>query len=214
MKIFIDFDDVLFNTKQFKEDLAGVFLGHGISKDLYNKTYYDDNTQDAIKTYNPMAQISRLTKETNINREKLLSSIESFLQNASKYVFSDVANFAKNFQAENIYIISYGEITFQAKKIEISGIKRYIPNVLITGKLKAEILGEFLGNENLQENEAIFFLDDRVEQIHDVKNKFPEIVSVLVKRPEGRYQEMKKEECCNFEAHNLKEAEKIINSFN
>ena len=37
MKVFIDFDDVLFNTKKFIEDMEVIFQKHGISKNIFMK---------------------------------------------------------------------------------------------------------------------------------------------------------------------------------
>ena len=91
-----------------------------------------------------------------------------------------------------------------------SGIGKFIPNIVITDTSKAEAIAKILENEKNNTSENIFFIDDRSEQIRDVKEKFPNVITVLVKRPEGRYQEMQKEDCCDYEAHNLKEVEKII----
>ena len=43
MKIFIDFDDVLFNTKDFIRDIKIVFRRHGVSEDVFSETYKNAN---------------------------------------------------------------------------------------------------------------------------------------------------------------------------
>jgi trehalose-6-phosphate synthase len=81
---------------------------------------------------------------------------------------------------------------------------------MITSKTKEETLGDVFKDKSNSLKEKVFFLDDRTEQICGVKKKFPYVTTILIKRPEGRYQDMKKDKYCDFEAHNLKEAEKII----
>jgi len=210
MKIFIDFDDVIFNTKQFKSDLAEVFFKHGISKDLYEKSYYDPNDKRSIRTYDPRAQILRIKNGVDVDEYELLNGIKVFMEDASKYVFKDFFSFVKKYDQKNVYVVSYGDIKFQEEKINSSGIKKYIDNIFIGDRLKSVMVENFLEkNKNIQE-EKIFFIDDRIEQIQDVKKKTPNIVTMFLKRPEGRYQKMIKDEYCDFEVHNLQEAQEAI----
>ncbi|HAR99544.1 MAG: hypothetical protein US57_C0005G0030 [Candidatus Moranbacteria bacterium GW2011_GWC2_37_73] len=210
MKIFIDFDDVIFNTKKFREDLEALFDLNGVSKEIFQKYYADPKDQRAIKTFNPWLQAERIGRVMDFDVNKLTEAINEFVLDISKYVFVDVVDFANILGSKNIYVVSYGDLEFQHKKIDGSMIGKYLDNIVVTENLKSEIISKIIAEDNLEKNEEIFFLDDRIEQIRDVKEKFPEIISILVKRPEGRYQEMQKEDCCDYEVHNLMEAEKII----
>jgi hypothetical protein len=106
--------------------------------------------------------------------------------------------------------VSFGEKEFQTKKVANSAIDKFIPNIIITDSSKAIEIRKILEDSKKQENEKMYFLDDRTEQIEEIKKEFPEMITILVKRPEGRYQEMQKEACCDFQVHNLKEAQEII----
>ncbi|MDD5464183.1 MAG: hypothetical protein PHP62_03470 [Candidatus Moranbacteria bacterium] len=210
MKIFIDFDDVIFNTKKFREDLEALFDLNGVSKEIFQKYYIDPNDQRAIKTFNPWLQVKRISGNVDIDTDKLTKAIDAFVLDVSAYVFEDVLEFTKTFGSKNICVVSYGDLEFQNKKINSSKIGEYLDNIVVTKNLKSEIISKIIVEDNLEKNEEIFFLDDRIEQIRDVKEKFPEVISILVKRPEGRYQEMQKEDCCDYEVHNLKEVQEII----
>jgi predicted phosphatase len=210
MKIFIDFDDVIFNTKQFKEDLTGIFLSNGIDRELYEKNYYNPDDKRAVRTYDPAEQIARLKKVASFDEGKILEDVELFLRDASKYVFPDVKDFITNFGNENVFILSYGDIDFQKKKISSSRITEYVGNIFVTDKLKAEMLEKIIKEGKITKDEKIFFLDDRTEQICDVKSRLGRIVTILVKRPEGRYRDMEMEEHCDCEVCSLNEAKEII----
>ncbi|EKD58770.1 MAG: hypothetical protein ACD_56C00055G0006 [uncultured bacterium] len=211
--IFIDFDDVIFNTKKFKEDLRKIFFGFGISDECYEKTYYAYDDKRLVKVYDPRAQIRRIADLQTVNEEKILSTLDSFMEHCSSYVFPDVEEFISSMKRENVYLLSYGDIEFQGEKINKSGIKDKISNVFITDKLKSDIVSIILEKQQFESGEKIFFLDDRIEQIADVKRRNPGSITILIKRPEGRYQEMQMEDCCNHQAHNLREATKTINSY-
>ncbi|HBI34362.1 MAG TPA: hypothetical protein DEA43_01580 [Candidatus Moranbacteria bacterium] len=210
MKVFIDFDDVIFNTKKFREDLEALFDSNGVSKEIFQKYYTDPKDQRAIKTFNPWLQAERISRVMDFDVNKLTEAINEFIFDISRYVFVDVLDFVNMLGSKNIYVVSYGDLEFQHKKINGSMVDKYLDNIIVTENLKSEIISKIIAEDDMEKNEKIFFLDDRIEQIRDVKEKFPNIVTILVKRPEGRYQEMQKEDCCDYEVHNLKEAEKII----
>ncbi|KKQ53492.1 MAG: hypothetical protein US70_C0003G0035 [Parcubacteria group bacterium GW2011_GWD2_38_11] len=214
MKIFIDFDDVIFNTKKFKTDFKNMFIENGISDEIFDKYYNDPNDPRAIKTFDPWRQIECIyNNESGIDKEKLNKLVYEFIADMSAYIFADVADFVRAVGAENISIVSFGEREFQTKKVLNSGIGKFIPKIVITDTSKAEAIAKILENEKGNSSEGMFFLDDRVEQIHNIKENFPDMITILIKRPEGRYQEMQKEDCCDHEVHNLKEAQKIIESY-
>lgn len=210
VKIFIDFDDVIFNTKQFKADFKEMFLTQGISGDIFDKYYNDPNDTRAIKTFDPWKQLARMKSEINLNTVEITKLVNEYIADMSRYVFDDVKDFVAAIGAENIWLLSYGEKEFQIKKIKNSAIAKLIPRVIVTDESKAAEMKKILPAPGKQKEGEVYFLDDRLEQIREVKNIFPTVRTILIKRPEGRYQEMQKEDCCDFEAHNLKEAQTII----
>lgn len=209
--IFIDFDDVIFNTKQFKHDFKNVFIGYGIPGEIFDKYYNEPNDQNAIKKFNPMNQVERIGKELDIDTEQLILLIEEFFVDVSIYVFDDVKEFVE--ANKKICIVSFGEKNFQNKKIKNSKILEIINDFIVVEDSKSEAIGKILESKNIGLNEKIFFIDDRIEQISDVKKRFPNSVTIFLKRPEGRYQEMKREKCCDYEAHSLMEMISIMENY-
>lgn len=210
MKIFIDFDDVIFNTKKFKQDLAGIFSAHGISGEEYENSYYDPNDDQPIKIHDMEDQIQRLKMSHSFDEKSLRKSLDDFMQDSSSYVFEDVVPFVGLHENDKLSVLSFGNKVFQEKKVKSSKIQNYIPDIVITNKTKAEALADIFKENNNLLKEKMLFLDDRTEQISEVKKMFPDVATILIKRPEGRYQDMKKDEYCDFEAHNLQEAQEII----
>jgi FMN phosphatase YigB (HAD superfamily) len=214
MKIFIDFDDVIFNTREFITDFKKVFKANDISEEIFDKYYYDTAEQQSniqIKKYDADRHIQRIKEVLHIDTGQLEEDFAKFINDTSKYIFPDVRNFLEQFERADLYLISYGDLEYQRNKIKNSGITKYFNKVITTYKLKAEELAKILSLDEI-ESEDIYFLDDRVEQIRSVKKKFPQAHTLLVRRKEGRYND-EKDKYCDFEVGDLNEAARIISNF-
>ncbi len=212
MKIFIDFDDVLFNTKKFRNDMIRIFLKHGVSKKDFYGTYKDfpERRKKGIIVYDPEKHFKKVRNKLGKETEKLRSDFWKLVENSKKYVFRDVSRFLKNFKKRDLYIISFGNGDFQRKKILNSGICVNFKEVFIVSLSKGKIIRNIIKKEKIAEKEKIYFLDDRVEFIKEVKKYAPYAVAIFVKRKEGRYKD-ERNGYCDYEANDLREALKIIN---
>ncbi|MDH4330571.1 MAG: hypothetical protein OEV93_03410 [Candidatus Moranbacteria bacterium] len=212
MKILLDFDDTLFHTAKFKEDLIGVFEECGVSPEDFKKYYYDYSPNDSnsdLKRYVFESHIDRLSEILGIDGENLRKKAHEFLSDTSAYLFSDVDEFLENFSKDDVYIISFG-CDFLKIKIGNTGIGKKVSEIVTTDKVKEFAVGDLLGREKEKfDGEKIFFLDDRIDHLKSVKSKFPEIVSILVSRPEGRY-DCELDDSCDHCVRNFSEAKKII----
>jgi len=201
MKIFIDFDDVLFNTRKFKQDIIAVFEKNGVSQEKFRESYWG-------KTRDLDRQIKFIQEKYNIDTKNLEKDLVNLLTDLSAYIFDDVLDFLKSSDRENMYVVSFGFEEFQRQKIKNSALEKYFQDIVITDKLKSEAIGLIIDKYKIIDQE-LYFLDDRSEYLGEVKNKFPEIKTVLIKRPEGRYDD-DMDKHCDFEAKNLQQVEKII----
>jgi len=208
MLIFLDFDDVLFNTKEFKNDYFKLFEAEGISREVFDKFYYTFSGGVKVAKYYPQKHLDRIFGESNPARQNFEKKIIKFISNTEKYIFKDVKNFLENFSSDNLCVLSFSKTDFQKSKIMNSGIAKYFSQIEITNQLKGGAMAEILKNKKA---DKIYFVDDRAEHIKDAKIKNDGIIAILLKRKEGRYND-KKNQYCDFEAHNLGEVLKIIKS--
>lgn len=213
MKIFIDFDDVIFNTRKFKDDFENIFEKNGISREIFKKYYVNPKNRLAIKTFNPWIHAENISQEVNFDKEKLNTAINFFIKDLSRYIFPDILDFIRKFDKQDLHIVSFGNKEFQTKKVVSSGIARYIKNIHIIQDSKSKTIEEIIYKNEISASESMFFIEDRMKNICDVKEKFPAIVAIFMKRSEGRYQDAKCEKCCDFEARDLKACEEIIESY-
>ncbi len=186
MKIFIDFDDVLFNTKDFKKDLINIFIDNGVSEQQFIEESYWDGR------YNLKEQIISLEQKYKIDGQKLRKELKYFFEDLSKYVFKDVLPFVQKFKKENLFVISYGDKKIQTEKIRQAGIASYFQEIIITHN-KVEAINKILNERKNIVKEKLYFLDDRTQYIMEVKKSLPKIITILITRPEGRYQDEPKD---------------------
>jgi FMN phosphatase YigB (HAD superfamily) len=210
MKVFIDFDDVIFNTKEFSTDLRQFFEEYDITQDMVEKYYYNPDDIGEIKLFNPWEFFDRIENEEGIELLSARHSFADFLEDTSEYLFNDVTDFIDFIGRDNVYLVSFGIPEFQNKKISGCGLDKLVKQIIITNELKAKAIAEIILDKKMAE-EDVFFIDDRVEQIENVKGNMPEIHTIYLHRKEGRYCDEKKS-CCDFEVHNLIEALNVIKS--
>ncbi len=210
MQIFLDFDDVLFNTSRFVQVLKKEFEKNGISEEEFDRTYLDyprRQKNGRLTVYNIWQQIDYLEKEKKKSLSRLRRAVKTLVADTSSFIFPDVVKFLKTFASEDLYIISYGESELQLKKINNCGLSSYFKKIIIINQPKGKIIQQI--RKETSKNVSAYFLDDRVEQIEDAKLKNPDLKTLLVKRPEGRYND-KPNQYCDFTISNLLEAKKII----
>lgn len=210
MKIFFDIDDCLFDTIKFFAGLQDIFEEFGVSRELSLKTYKEIKAEFPPGRgwcYSFEAHIKKLKKYISFDEENLRKKLEKYISDTRKFLFADVENFIVSLKKSgySIFTLSFGDLSFQRTKIFGTGISPYIKKIIVTDKSKAEALKNEIGNDG----NGVWFFDDKVYFIEDVKRAFPKIKTVLVQREEsGRRDEPNK--FCDFVVRDFSEAKKIF----
>ncbi len=209
MKIFIDFDDVIFNTKEFGAEMRKFFQLNGVHEELIDKYYYASNCNEKYKLFDPWAMLDRIEQHESLSMKEVRTRFSNHLVDLSPFVFPDVEKFLKFVGRKNTYLISFGLPIFQNKKITASGVHKLVNGCVVTRSSKAEAIRGVMAQMKIDSAEQIIFIDDRIEQIGDIKKAFPDSITFFLSRKEGRYCD-KKNKDCDYEISELQEAEKII----
>ncbi len=213
MNIFLDFDDTLFHTAHFREDMKKVFKDCGVNEELFQSTYESVKKTFAsgkIRTYDFDQHIREIVKRSSVKEESIRERVDIFLQNAGEYFFDDAIDFCVSMRSvgASIYIVSYGTSNFQKKKVMASGIGKYVEGLCVGDIDKGKEIQNIL---SLSDEVISWFVEDRIEHIQSVKEKNPSVQTILLKRTEGRYED-DMNIFCDFEAHDMEEAKEIIMS--
>lgn len=208
MKLFLDFDDTLFNTNEFYAALEDVFDGAGVPKELFWQSYQELRSEAPSEgwCYSFEVHIERLRRHIVFDEDGLRKTLASVVLNTEKYLFPDAKDFLESLRnaQHEVFILSFGDVSHQTAKISGSGIARYIERNIITDKEKGAALeGEIASHERA------WFIDDRAHCIESVKRFFPQIRTILMRRRGGRFRD-DPNEYCDYVANDLIEGEKIL----
>jgi len=211
MKIFLDFDDTLFNTKAFIETSRSLFVDFGISEEMYKEAWTKVKELQGRESlsYDFEAHMQVLHEKKDFDDTTLKKRMEDFyVQKAKEYVFPDTVEFLERIRnlGHHLYLISFKTGDFQDKKIIASGLARYFDASAVGPEDKGNVIKQFF-DEN--DESAGYFVDDRVNQIKSVKQAFPKIITIHMQRAEGRYHD-EPSEFCDYVVKDLVEGEKII----
>lgn len=216
MKIFLDFDDTIFNTKKYKIDYKKVFISHKIKKKDFLDPFFDypikKNGRLISYNLNKYKKIIRKKLDENIF-SRFEKDVEYFLDNSKKYVHKDFFSFIKNFKKNQLFLISFGDIKSQTRKIRTSGVTKYFKKIKITIQGKSVYIKKIATKKEGEIPNEIIFIDDRPDQIKEVKKALPNCLCLRIKRKTSRFNDLKTSGKAIIEIKNLKEAQKIIRKY-
>lgn len=166
MKLILDFDDVIFDTKSFKTKVFSGLVSSGISAENVESIYQTQRSSFNIATlYKEVIRFAGIA----MSQEELEKKIGVVLQDLHNYVDERLIQMINNIGKENCYILTAGEGEFQKQKLLYSGILSLIPNeqIIIVGSDKKESLRLVC---SLYPNEPIIFADDKEINIQDAQS--------------------------------------------
>lgn len=208
MKIFLDFDDTLFNTRAAIESMKDIFAEHGISNELFQNAYNEVKIgfDRGERTYDFDAHIGKLQQYCSFDEIALRNSIRMFVEGGEKFLFPDVIGFLSDIKKSGHvpYILSFGTSDFQTAKIAGTDLAGFMEKTIVTADDKEKAL-----QKEIQSDEEAWFFDDRMKYIENVKRAFPKVRTVLVSRKEGRYHD-EPNEYCDYVVKDFIEAERIF----
>lgn len=210
MKVFLDFDDTLFNTRDFINDFSSVFVSLGISSEVYRETRKRaytmfDTTTSVYDIDKHLAELAVHKPDFDTAQAKHLADV--FLADTARYVFADVIPFFESMREKQVacYILSFGQSVFQRQKINGTGLQHYCKDIFIVQEEKSLSIAACAQDES----ERVLFVDDRAEYIAAMKKALPYVTTIQITRPEGRYQDASSAQV-DFLMHDLND---IVNQY-
>ena len=208
MKIILDFDDTIFNTHRLMHEFLEIFKKFDFTEEEFFGVYQE--CKKKVGDFNPEIMIGLLSEIRPFDKIKVEEKLSLILNDLEDFVYPDFFDFANNFNKKDLILLSFGVTGMQKIKINNSKITKFFGNVIITSRDKTEDIKPIFEK---YKKEKIFFIDDKTIQVDNIKNKFPKIITMEMKRPQGS-DIATESKSVDHKIKDLYEAKNIINELN
>lgn len=175
-KIFIDFDDTLFDRGRFVPDLFGIIEKFGFTDDeiisSYQMVYHDG--YDGVWAHMKFLHDKVRPFDLSLAETKM----KEFLDRTSSYLFPEAMSFLQGINKNffDIQLLTVGGINFQKMKIEGAGISKFFDYCNYTTKNKAATLNSLVSTDDF-----FILVEDKDREIKEVNKKFPYAMTIQVR---------------------------------
>ena len=180
MKIILDFDDTIFNTHRLMREFLEILKEFNFTEEEFFEVY--QKCKKKVGDFNSGIMISLLSKIRPFDKIKVEKRLNLVLDDLEDFVYPDFFDFVNNFNKKDLILLSFGVTGMQKIKINNSKITEFFGNIIITSRDKTEDIKPIFKKHK---KGKIFFIDDKTIQVDNIKNKFPEIITMEMKRPQG-----------------------------
>lgn len=181
MVIIFDYDHTVFDMMAMHDDLVKAMRDVGISERVYHDAYAQVTNW---KMFTAEALSNRLNRLTGIAADKIRNALESVAGSSGKHVYPDTAAGFKALkdQGHDLYILSWGDKSWQMKKINASGLLPFCKEVLSVSQLKADYLKTWAPPDA-----RIVLVDDKPAELKAVQESGQGISLIRMRRPGAKY---------------------------
>lgn len=132
--------------------------------------------------------------DTHALKAVLVNKSPNDLQEAElkDLLFSDAPAFLHYLSTakQKLILLSFGELSFQNKKINATGIAKFFDEIIITPDSKELALGKVL--EKFESEKDVWFVNDKIEETKKIVRHFPLVSPVLKMSPQFSEEDYKK----------------------
>ncbi len=165
MKFIFDFDDVLFNTKKFKEHMYVCLEKAGINRSAAEEYY--------AKPKGARLWLKELLSHFSVRNDLY----EEILNKSKNFINMELLNIIRKLGKENCYIVSYGNEEFQKDKINRTQIGSLFSEIMVVPESKKGAIEEICAKHM---GEKVIFVDDKVHHFKDLDfKKCPNLKTIL-----------------------------------
>ncbi|MBP5684405.1 MAG: hypothetical protein J6X02_04030 [Bacilli bacterium] len=182
MKYYIDFDNTIFDTVSFYDDLLKILYDGGITKE-YIDNYYQEKGMDPLKLIYSIKDLDVQNKALN------------HFNDTNKYLYQDAIDFLNSKKDSEFILYTNGYLEYQIKKIVNSKILKHFKNVIISESDKTKL--------DIDYTKGIF-IDDNVDVLKSLLLKNAKKV-YRVKRNNNRHSDSIYNDEKIIEINNMKE---------
>lgn len=176
-----DFDYTLFDTKALIDELIHEFQRFGVSPEAYRKAQEEIKKEVGYFDYKLHLEKLVFGKEY----DAALEIVDSVLSRASQWLYPDALPFLKRTHTagHSIYLLTFGRDDWQRKKIIGTQIDGFVQIQTTIGS-KVDAFHALASH-----GQRLVVVEDSGPNIDQIKEAFPQVTAVWVRRPNGKYKD-------------------------
>ncbi len=173
MKFIFDFDDVLFNTRKFKEQIYLSVEKIGIPRAVEEECYKEFRKY-AFSLKKFLSYLFDKEKKENVSINGIY---EEIMFDCKSFLSQELIEIVRKLGKENCYIVTSGDKKFQFDKIKRAGVESLFSEIVVVPESKKEEIEKLCVK---YKNEKIIFVDDKIKFIEDLDtSKYPNLKIIL-----------------------------------
>ena len=172
MKIYIDFDGTLFNSKIQYQRLINIFKKYNI-EEKYIKNLMKEEFYQKEKSFDILTK--KIIKDKNLD-QGIFKELNNIYK--SDLIYPDVIPFLEKYQNKyELILLTLGNIENQEKKINSSNLSKYFKDIIITNKDKSKLNIDYING---------IFIDNNPKELEKFYNSKAKYL-IRIKRESDKY---------------------------
>lgn len=208
MRLIFDFDYTLFRTRKLYQAIEEFYLSQGIPSEVFVATI--EASRGNGRDWKPDVQLHLLAESHSLNVEVCKEGIHGAIQRSTDFFYEDSIPCLRALRKDHqLFLVTYGEDSFQNAKIESANISQFFDKTIITQDIaKVSALRTIISDKG----EDAMFIEDNPLALIESKKAFPNLRTVRINRGEGRYAKEPDDPSFNFVIENLFQLQNLLKS--
>ncbi len=207
--VILDFDYTLFDTVKFKISLAKSLKKFGVNGNLFFRLYRKSISinSDGAHSYDMSKHLKLISHQiSNFPIRLAYNSLIGVIKESDLYLYGGARHFIKRLNGLGckLVLVTYGDRSFQKKKLYYSGITKHFYKVIF---IQRGVKGAALENFPVAVSK-IFFISDQTGELNHVKRYYSHILPIMKVGGYGVLKDAKRLHIPAF--RNLSQIEKYI----
>ncbi|MBI4049841.1 MAG: threonylcarbamoyl-AMP synthase [Candidatus Doudnabacteria bacterium] len=205
MKIFLDFDGVLHDTRRMIDRTNTLLKKFGVDPQVWADSWEAMSQPDHYKVglYTIEQHAQQYAKIRKFNTRKFVEDYWKF-HDGINYLHKETRDFIRRVnKISEPTLLTHGDPEFQMRKITRSGTYKLVKKIVVVPSLKSRSIGKLLDKKALN-----VLIDDNPFEVEEMKRSFPKVVVIHISRQILRH--WTKPVSADFYVSNLKQALVIL----
>lgn len=182
MKLVFDFDHTIFDMMAMHVSIDEAITGLGIALPVYREAYTQVTNW---KAFTVASLANFLARKTKVKESDIIDALENVVAHSGDWLYADVISGLQALKdaGHELYLLSWGDMEWQMKKINRCNILPFFKEVLSIAQVKADYLKSWSGGSS----SSVALIDDKPAELKAVEAGGQETRLIRMRRAGAKY---------------------------